>query len=83
MAKKGGNCSMVILDELTYALSYGLLGQDAVIGFLQEKPSSLHIIITGRDANDKLIDLADLVTEMKEIKHPYQSGVKATKGIEF
>lgn len=74
---------MVILDELTYALNYGLLGQDAVIGFLQEKPSSLHIIITGRDASDKLIDLADLVTEMKEIKHPYQSGVKATKGIEF
>lgn len=43
----------------------------------------MHTIITGRDANDKLIDLADLVTEMKEIKHPYQSGVKATKGIEF
>ena len=43
----------------------------------------LHIIITGRDANDLLIDLADLVTEMKEIKHPYQKGVKAAKGIEF
>ncbi|MBW2466803.1 MAG: cob(I)yrinic acid a,c-diamide adenosyltransferase [Deltaproteobacteria bacterium] len=78
-----GRYSMVILDELTYALNYGLLDQDAVIDFLKQKPKTLHIIITGRDAGDKLIDLADLVTEMKEIKHPYQNGVKARKGIEF
>jgi cob(I)alamin adenosyltransferase len=74
---------MVILDELTYALNYGLLDQDEVIAFLQQKPEKLHIIITGRDASDKLIALADLVTEMKEIKHPYKKGVKAMKGIEF
>lgn len=74
---------MVILDELTYALNYGLLDQDEVIKFLEQKPTPMHIIITGRDASDKLIDLADLVTEMKEIKHPYQNGVKATKGIEY
>ena len=80
---KGGEYCMVILDELTYALNYGLLDQDEVITFLEQKPETLHVIITGRDASDKLIDLADLVTEMKEIKHPYQNGVKATKGIEY
>ena len=78
-----GQYSMVILDELTYALNYGLLDQDEVVTFLEQKPDPLHVIITGRDASNKLIDLADLVTEMKEIKHPYQDGVKATKGIEY
>jgi len=78
-----GSYSMVILDELTYALNYGLLDQDEVIAFLEQKPEKLHIIITGRDASDKLIALADLVTEMKEIKHPYKKGIKAMKGIEF
>ncbi|KPK27219.1 MAG: cob(I)yrinic acid a,c-diamide adenosyltransferase [Desulfobacterales bacterium SG8_35_2] len=80
---ESGNYCMVILDELTYALNYGLLDQDEVITFLQQKPEKLHIIITGRDASDKLIALADLVTEMREIKHPYQKGIKAMKGIEF
>jgi len=78
-----GKYCMVILDELTYALNYGLLDQDEVIAYLAQKPKNLHIIITGRDASDKLIALADLVTEMKEIKHPYRKGVKAMKGIEF
>ena len=78
-----GQYCMVILDELTYTLNYGLLDQEEVVSFLEQKPESLHIIITGRDANDELIGLADLVTEMKEIKHPYQNGVKATKGIEY
>ena len=80
---ENGKYCMVILDELTYALNYGLLDQDEIVTFLKNKPKKLHVIITGRDASDKLIDLADLVTEMKEIKHPYQKGVKATKGIEF
>jgi len=80
---ESGNYCMVILDELTYALNYGLLDEDEVVSFLKQKPARLHIIITGRDASDKLIGLADLVTEMKEIKHPYKKGVKAMKGIEF
>ena len=80
---ESGQYCMVILDELTYALNYGLLDQDEILTFLKNKPEKLHVIITGRDASDKLIDLADLVTEMKEIKHPYQKGIKATKGIEF
>jgi len=80
---ESGKYCMVILDELTYALNYGLLDEDAVLSYLKEKPERLHVIITGRDASDRLIDLADLVTEMKEIKHPYRKGVKAMKGIEY
>ena len=80
---ESGKYCMVILDELTYTLNYGLLDQDEVVTFLEQNPKSLHIIITGRDASDKLINLADLVTEMKEIKHPYQKGGKAINGIEF
>jgi cob(I)alamin adenosyltransferase len=80
---ESGRYCMVILDELTYALNYGLLEQDEIIRYLERKPEHLHIIITGRDASDKLIALADLVTEMREIKHPYQKGVKAMKGIVF
>lgn len=78
-----GKYCMVILDELTYALNFGLLDEDEVVAFLEQKPKNLHIIITGRDASDKLIALADLVTEIKEIKHPYSKGVKAMKGIEY
>ena len=74
---------MVILDELTYTLNYGLVDEDEVLDFLKEKPAGVHIVITGRDASDRLIDTADLVTEMQEIKHPYQNGGKAIKGIEF
>jgi len=79
----GGQFKMVILDELTYPINYGLIDEEEVLTCLKEKPAGVHIVITGRDANQKLIDLADLVTEMQEIKHPYQSGGKAVKGIEF
>ena len=79
----GGRYKMVILDELTYTLNYGLVDEDEVLDFLKEKPAGVHIVITGRDASDRLIDIADLVTEMQEIKHPYQNGGKAIKGIEF
>ena len=79
----GGQYKMVILDELTYTLNYGLVDEDEVLNFLKEKPAGVHIVITGRDASDRLIDIADLVTEMQEIKHPYQNGGKAVKGIEF
>jgi cob(I)alamin adenosyltransferase len=80
---KSGKYSIVILDELTYALNYGLLDQDEVVTYLKQKPEKLHIIITGRDASEKLISIADLVTEMREIKHPYTKGIKAAKGIEY
>lgn len=79
-----GDYDMVILDEFTYSLHFGWLAVDEVIAWLQEnKPPMLHLIITGRNAPQALIDYADLVTEMKEIKHPYNDGVKGQAGIEF
>ena len=74
---------MVILDELNIVLRYGYLALDDVLPVLQGKPRDLHIVVTGRNANERLIDAADLVTEMTAIKHPFRSGVKAQPGIEF
>jgi len=77
------NYDMLIFDEINYVTSYGYLSVDLVIEFLKNKPKKLHVVLTGRDADPKLIEIADLVTEMKEIKHPYKKGIKAQKGIEF
>jgi cob(I)alamin adenosyltransferase len=75
--------SMVILDELTYLPHYKMLDEQEILSVLKNKPVEQHIVITGRYASDELITLADLVTEMAEIKHPYNSGVQAQKGFEF
>ncbi|MBF0472146.1 MAG: cob(I)yrinic acid a,c-diamide adenosyltransferase [Nitrospirae bacterium] len=74
---------MVILDELTYLIKYKIITNEEVIEFLKNRPNNIHIIITGRDASNELIEVSDLVTEMKEIKHPYKSGIEAIKGIEY
>jgi len=78
-----GEYDIVALDEFTYPLAYGWLPVDEVIASLRERPQRTHIIITGRDAPQELIDFADLVTEMREVKHPFQQGIKAQPGIEF
>ena len=78
-----GDYDIVALDEFTYPLAYGWLPVDEVIEFLKTRPARTHVIITGRDAPQDLIDFADLVTEMREIKHPFQQGIKAQPGIEF
>jgi cob(I)alamin adenosyltransferase len=78
-----GRYDMIILDEINYAIHYGFLEVGEVVSFLKNKPESLHIILTGRNANPQLLDIADLVTEMKEIKHHYKSGTRAQKGIEY
>ena len=78
-----GEYDLVLLDELTYPLTYGWIPVQEVIDVLQRRPEGLHVIITGRDAPEELIDYADLVTEMREIKHPFQKGLKAQPGIEF
>lgn len=75
--------NMVILDELNIVLRYDNLPLDEVIETLQSKPEMLHVVVTGRNAKDELIEIADLVTEMTQIKHPFRSGVKAQVGIEF
>lgn len=74
---------MVILDELNIVLRYENLPLDEVIETLQNKPEMLHVAVTGRNAKDELIEIADLVTEMTQVKHPFRSGVKAQVGIEF
>jgi cob(I)alamin adenosyltransferase len=74
---------MVLLDELNIVLRYDYLPLDEVLEVLRNKPRDLHVIVTGRNAKDELIEIADLVTEMTEIKHPFRSGVKAQAGVEF
>jgi cob(I)alamin adenosyltransferase len=78
-----GLYDLVILDEMTYPLNYGWLDVQEVTGFLASRPADVHVIITGRDAPQALIDFADLVTEMREVKHPFQRGIKAQPGIDF
>jgi cob(I)alamin adenosyltransferase len=78
------NYDLIILDEFTYALHFDWLETAQVIGWLKaNKPEDLHLVITGREAPAALIEYADLVTEMKEIKHPYEKGIQAQPGIEF
>ena len=74
---------MVLLDELNIVLRYDYLPLDEVLDVLRNKPRDLHVIVTGRNAKDELIEIADLVTEMTEINHPFRSGVKAQAGVEF
>jgi cob(I)alamin adenosyltransferase len=79
-----GLYDIVILDEITYPLKYGWLDIEEVLTTLRQRDPNLHIVITGRDAPEALIEYADLVTEMREVKHPYKTqGVRAQKGIEF
>jgi cob(I)alamin adenosyltransferase len=79
-----GEYDLIVLDEFTYALHYEWLDTQAVIDWLQaNRPPALHLVITGRSAPQALIDYADLVTEMKVIKHPYEQGITAQAGIEF
>ena len=78
-----GKYDIVIFDELNVALDFGLLEIQEVIGFLKNKPKAVEIIITGRNAPVEIIESADLVTEMKEVKHPFQQGVSARIGIEY
>jgi cob(I)alamin adenosyltransferase len=74
---------MVLLDELNIVLRYDYLPLDEVLEVLRDKPRDTHVIVTGRNAKDELIEIADLVTEMTEIKHPFRAGVKAQAGVEF
>jgi len=74
---------MVMLDELNIVLRYDYLPLAEVIDVLRSRPAGKHVIVTGRNASDELIEIADLVTEMEQIKHPFRAGVKAQAGIEF
>lgn len=75
---------MVLLDEINIALRYDYLPVDEVVDFLKaEKPAMTHVVLTGRNAKEELIEIADLVTEMTLVKHPFRSGIKGQKGVEF
>jgi cob(I)alamin adenosyltransferase len=74
---------MVVLDELNIVLRYDYLDAAEVVAALKARPRMKHVVVTGRNAKDELIEAADLVTEMEQVKHPFRSGVKAQKGIEF
>jgi cob(I)alamin adenosyltransferase len=80
---RGPSFDMVILDELNVVIKHNYLPLEEVLDELRHKREMLHVVITGRNARDELIDLADLVTEMKLVKHPYRSGIKAQKGVEY
>jgi cob(I)alamin adenosyltransferase len=79
---KAGGHSIVILDEIITAVTFGLVSDDDIISLIEARPESMELVLTGRGASDRLIDRADLVTEMKEIRHYYQTGVAPRRGIE-
>ena len=78
-----GKYRIIILDELTYLIKLNMIDEKEVVEAILNKPQDLHIVVTGRDAPVSLIDAADLVTELKAVKHPLEKGIKAQKGIEF
>ncbi len=81
---RSGENRLVLCDELNIVLRYDYLPIAEVVEFLQnEKPENVHVVVTGRNAKDELIEIADLVTEMEQVKHPFRSGVKPQEGIEF
>ena len=78
-----GEWDMVVLDEINYAIGYGMLDPAVVAEALKGRPEMVHVILTGRNAHPVLVDLADTVTEMREVKHAYQKGILAQRGIEY
>jgi cob(I)alamin adenosyltransferase len=78
-----GEWDMVILDEINYAIGYGLLDPAKVVEVLKERPKMVHVILTGRNAHPALVEIADTVTEMRQVKHAYEQGVLAQRGIEY
>jgi cob(I)alamin adenosyltransferase len=78
-----GEWDMVVLDEINYAISYGMLDPAKVVETLQQRPEMVHVILTGRNAHPSLVEIADTVTEMREVKHAYEKGILAQRGIEY
>jgi cob(I)alamin adenosyltransferase len=80
---RGGRYDVVVLDEVNVALSLKLISLDKVLQLMKEKPKHVELVLTGRDAPEEIVEAADLVTEMREVKHPYKKGLPARKGIEY
>ena len=82
-AMQSGDWDLLVLDEINYTIGYGMLDPEAVAAALRERPEMLHVILTGRNAHPLLVELADTVTEMREVKQAYTKGILAQRGIEF
>ena len=80
---KNNKYDMLILDEVLGAVALNMLSENKLINFLENKPKGLEVILTGRDPSEKLCSLADYISEIKKIKHPYDKGINARKGIEY
>ena len=78
-----GEWDLVVLDEINYAISYGMLDPAKVVKVLKSRPEMVHVILTGRNAHPTIIEVADTVTEMRQVKHAYEKGVEAQRGIEY
>ena len=82
-AISSGEWDLIVLDEINYAIGYKMLDPEKVAEALRYKPEMVHVILTGRNAHPTLVELADTVTEMREVKHAYTKGILAQRGIEF
>jgi len=82
-AMLGGDYDLVVLDEVAVAIDYKLIELEEVVKLIKDKPRSVELILTGRNASPRLVQMADLVTEMVMVKHPYARGVKARRGIDY
>jgi cob(I)alamin adenosyltransferase len=82
-AISSGDWDLVVLDEINYAIGYGMLDPAEVAAALRSRPEMVHVILTGRNAHPLLVELADTVTEMREVKHAYAKGILAQRGIEY
>jgi len=82
-AMHSGEWDLVVLDEINYAISYGMLDPAKVVESLKRKPEMVHVILTGRNAHPTIVEAADTVTEMRQVKHAYEKGVMAQRGIEY
>lgn len=80
---KNGACDMLVMDEFMAADRYGLIPHEEAIQFLKEKPEGLEVVLTGRDPSDELLELADYISEIKMVRHPFEKGIRARKGIEY
>jgi cob(I)alamin adenosyltransferase len=79
----GGKWDLIVLDEINYAIGYNMLDPATVVETLKNKPENVHVILTGRNAHPSIVEIADTVTEMKQVKHAYEKGVMAQRGIEY
>lgn len=80
---ENNGCDMLILDEVNVALDFGLISPEELIGLINKKPEGMELILTGRGADERILGLADLITEMREIKHPYKKGICSRKAVEY